>query len=95
MKKVMLFIAAAMSLMVMILSCNKVENENESKEYWQVVTESVKAIDEETESAFNADIDSLNARSENYDVETAVVLVEEIVEIYDGLVAGTIILQSS
>lgn len=95
MKKVMLFIAAAMSLMVMILSCNKVEDENVQKEYWQVVTESIKAIDQETESAFNAEIDSLNARSENYDVEAAVGLVEEIVEIYDGLVAGTIILQSS
>ena len=81
MKKVMLFIAATMSLMVMILSCNKVEDENVQKEYWQVVTESVKAIDQETESAFNAEIDSLNAQSENYDVEAAVGLVEEIVEI--------------
>mgnify|MGYP003508412088 FL=1 len=56
MKKAMLFIAATMSLMVMILSCNKVEDENVQKEYWQVVTESVKAIDQETESAFNAEI---------------------------------------
>ncbi|MBQ5881894.1 MAG: hypothetical protein IIW70_03570, partial [Bacteroidales bacterium] len=61
MKKSMLFIAAVLSLLVVAVSCNKVENENEPKEYWQVVTESVKAIDEETESAFNADIDSLNA----------------------------------
>ena len=56
MKKAMLFIAAVLSLLVVTVSCNKVGNENEQKEYWQVITESVKAIDQETESAFNAEI---------------------------------------
>lgn len=91
MKRVLLLIAS-LSLLVFVVSCKKEETK---KEYWRVVTDSITAVDEDTEVAFLADIAALNEQSDKCDETVAVESVEAIIVIYDGLVAGTITLERS
>ncbi|MBO7322468.1 MAG: hypothetical protein J6U51_02660 [Bacteroidales bacterium] len=91
MKRVILLIASV-SLLLLTFSCKK---EEEKKEYWQVVVEEITAVSEETERVFLEDITALNEESPNYDVTAAVEFVEEVVGVYDGIVSGRIILNTS